>query len=79
VVGGECEIKDDGSVECKEPTITASSTPYICNLPFRQAAKLEVRVQEEGGRGWKQEHHMTCQQADALRKQAWLKYGTAAD
>jgi hypothetical protein len=42
VVGGECEIMDDGSVECTEPTITASSTPYICNLPFRQAAKLEV-------------------------------------
>jgi hypothetical protein len=41
--GGECEISDeDGSVECEEPFIELSSTPYICNLPFRGQVKVEV-------------------------------------
>lgn len=47
VNGGECEINDDGSVECEPPSITLSSTPYICNLPYRTAAKLEVSVRVE--------------------------------
>lgn len=44
--GGECEISDeDGSVECEEPFIELSSTPYICNLPFRGQVKVEVSTQ----------------------------------
>jgi hypothetical protein len=49
--GGECEISDeDGSVECEEPFIELSSTPYICNLPFRGQVKVEVRAH------WLQQH-----------------------
>ena len=44
VNGGECEIADDGSVECEEPTIKYSTTPYICNLPYRSKAKMEVSM-----------------------------------
>lgn len=44
VNGGECEILDDGSVECEEPFVELSETPFICNLPYRKAAKLEVRA-----------------------------------
>lgn len=44
VDAGKCEINDDGSVECSEPTIKFSSTPYICNLPYRSEATLEVRT-----------------------------------
>lgn len=45
--GGECEISDeDGSVECEEPFIELSSTPYTCNLPFRGQVKLEVSTQQ---------------------------------
>jgi hypothetical protein len=43
VNGGECEINDDGSVECEEPFVELSETPFICNLPYREAAELEVR------------------------------------
>jgi hypothetical protein len=42
VNGGECEILDDGSVECEPPFIELSETPFICNLPYREAAELEV-------------------------------------
>ncbi len=42
VSGGSCTIDDDGKVDCAAPTVALSSTPYECNLPFRQAAKLEV-------------------------------------
>lgn len=42
VDGGSCEINDDGSVECDQPTIKLTTTPFICNLPYREAASLEV-------------------------------------
>lgn len=44
VNGGECEILGDGSVECEEPFVELSETPFTCNLPYREAAELEVRV-----------------------------------
>lgn len=45
--GGECEVSDeDGSVECEEPFIELTSTPYECNLPFREAIKVEVRPRQ---------------------------------
>jgi hypothetical protein len=43
VNGGECEILDDGSVECEPPFVELSETPFVCNLPYRKAAELEVR------------------------------------
>lgn len=42
VNGGECEIMDDGSVECTNPSIVLKGTPLTCNLPYRAAAALEV-------------------------------------
>ncbi|WIA29474.1 hypothetical protein OEZ86_011975 [Tetradesmus obliquus] len=45
VNGGECEIMDDGSVECTNPSIVLKGTPLTCNLPYRAAAALE-------GAGW---------------------------
>ncbi|KAF6258993.1 hypothetical protein COO60DRAFT_1638722 [Scenedesmus sp. NREL 46B-D3] len=42
VNGGECEIKDDGSVECANPSIMLKGSPLTCNLPYRQAASLET-------------------------------------
>jgi hypothetical protein len=46
--GGSCEVADDGSVECEPSSIKYSSTPYICNLPYRSKAKLEVRAEQQG-------------------------------
>lgn len=51
VNGGECEILDDGSVECEEPFVELSETPFTCNLPYREAAELEVRAWR-GGAGF---------------------------
>jgi hypothetical protein len=44
VNGGVCEILDNGSVECKNPSIVLKGTPLTCNLPYRAAAELEVGV-----------------------------------
>eukprot|EP00879_Flechtneria_rotunda_P004220 GHRR01004468.1.p1 GENE.GHRR01004468.1~~GHRR01004468.1.p1 ORF type:complete len:443 (+),score=94.05 GHRR01004468.1:532-1860(+) len=41
VNGYDCEIMDDGTVECTKPTVTLQSTPLTCNLPYRSAASLE--------------------------------------
>lgn len=44
VDGGTCRIQDSGKVSCEQPTITFKSTPLVCNLPYKAACSLTVRV-----------------------------------
>lgn len=44
VDGGSAEIMDDGTVEATPPSIVLTAEPTVCNLPYRSAASLEVRL-----------------------------------
>lgn len=44
VDGGKCAMNKEGGVECTPPSIQFVATPLTCNLEYKSACSVEVRL-----------------------------------